>query len=105
MYAIAVMYLSNSFQLSLNICKSDLKTRVKSDIYQANILRFKALNLEQFALKTDPETVDDDRSKSAILEEATHDVGKAYKIYKAKEAQTPSLHGMALAAFQMGHIY
>lgn len=46
LYAIAVMYLSDSFQMSLNICNQDIRTSVKSEIYQANVLRFKALNLE-----------------------------------------------------------
>ena len=53
LYAIASMYLSNSFQFSLRICDAEFKNNMQGKIYQANILRFKALNLEQGAIKSD----------------------------------------------------
>jgi len=50
-YAVAVMFLSCEYNFSLSICKSSFKTKFSSPIFKANILRFKALNLEHLAIK------------------------------------------------------
>jgi len=45
------MFLSQEYNFSLSICNSSFKTKFSSPIFKANILRFKALNLEHLAIK------------------------------------------------------
>jgi hypothetical protein len=45
-YSIALMYLTGSFNVSMEICNSNFRSKVENRVAQAIILRFKALNFE-----------------------------------------------------------
>lgn len=86
-YAIALMYLSGSFQVSMGICNSNFKSKVENKIAQATILRFKALNFEQMALKLDQDKLSHSSyelhtRRQKYLESGIVCVRKALKLYE-----------------------
>lgn len=109
LYAIALMYLSGSFQVSMGICNSNFRSKVENKIAKATILRFKALNLEQLALKMDSESAsyqERNERKEKLLGSAILCVRKALKLYDSEKSDKPTQQiGKALCCFYIAYLH
>ena len=121
MFHAANLFLSTNYEKCRQVCSVNYSFVSNSDIFEANLVRFKALALEQIyqQFNEDIQSLHAEHIKrltpeqnTELLLDAIEATQNAIEITRLNFSKTnmpigllPNNHGTALAEFQLGHLY
>ena len=108
LYWVADTYLLNDFEHSLRISTTDFSYVANTALFEANILRFRALASLKLFQHCDLDNEENIREEYDYLIKAIESMQNALQIYSAIDEEgvnQKNNYGMALSNYALGYIY